>query len=250
MCIPQTSSPQLLVSVKSVAEARLAQTAGVDWIDLKDPDAGPLGRPDTSTLTSTLGELSGCPKLSVALGELSELESSMPPRSELDLVRRFPVAKLALAGTWNSPADKDLVSRCQRIFPHSARWLVPVAYGDYQLCAAPPLRAVLEIARELDSQYLLVDTCTKDGRSLLDFVEHSELAGLIASARELGIDVVLAGSLRMREIDDLWNAGAAAFGIRGAVCKGTRRDDVSLGKLREWTKWFQDRRSPNSGAEI
>jgi (5-formylfuran-3-yl)methyl phosphate synthase len=40
------SLPQLLVSVRNLAEARLAHAAGVAWIDLKQPAAGSLGAPD------------------------------------------------------------------------------------------------------------------------------------------------------------------------------------------------------------
>ncbi|HBE67987.1 MAG TPA: hypothetical protein DDW52_07540 [Planctomycetaceae bacterium] len=242
--------PQLLVSVKSAAEAKLAQSAGVDWIDLKNPEAGPLGRPDLGTLSATIETLCDWPKLSVALGELSEIESSRTAQPELEMARRFPIAKLALAETWTEQATGDLVARIQNCFPHSEDWLVPVAYGDWQLCAAPPISSVVKIAQELSSRYVLIDTYTKDGRNLLDFVERSNLTHWIDVAGDKGVEVVLAGSLRMRHVEQLWDTGAAAFGIRGAVCNGRRTGDVNLEKILHWTKWIQDRRSPNSVAQI
>ncbi len=46
---------RLLVSVRSVDEARLAAAAGADFIDLKEPSAGALGALPLATVRAVVG---------------------------------------------------------------------------------------------------------------------------------------------------------------------------------------------------
>jgi hypothetical protein len=84
----------LLVSVRDVAEARLALAAGVDLLDVKEPRAGSLGAASNNVIHEVVRVVNGRVPTSAALGELVDFD--------LDLARRLPdeliYAKLGLSG--------------------------------------------------------------------------------------------------------------------------------------------------------
>ena len=91
------------------------------------------------------------------------------------------------------------------------------------------------------SRYLLVDTFTKDGRGLLDWIGLPELAAVIEHAAQTGRLVVLAGSLAQQDLPKLWDLPVAAIAVRGAVCAADRRSEVCAQKLQQWVELFRNR---------
>ncbi len=80
----RSAGPRLLVSIRNADEARLARTAGVEWIDLKNPDGGSLGAADELTSIAVADELchftdpvnsAGC-VVSAAVGELRDVPAN------------------------------------------------------------------------------------------------------------------------------------------------------------------------------
>src|SRR5262245_26134710 len=67
--------PQLLVSVRDVAEARAALTGGADIIDIKEPRRGPLGMAKPAVMAEIVAGVGGRAPVSAALGELHEWTS-------------------------------------------------------------------------------------------------------------------------------------------------------------------------------
>jgi uncharacterized protein (UPF0264 family) len=53
------STPRLLVSVRDAAEAVEALAGGADWIDLKEPQRGPLGAVDAVTARDVVHVVAG-----------------------------------------------------------------------------------------------------------------------------------------------------------------------------------------------
>ena len=66
---------RLLVSVKDRNEAETARSAGVVWLDVKNPAAGSLGQASTGELLAIAQGLDQGILLSAALGELADLAS-------------------------------------------------------------------------------------------------------------------------------------------------------------------------------
>src|SRR5438045_845951 len=61
---------ELLVSVRSAAEAEAALEGGAAVIDVKEPANGPLGRADDETIAAVVRRVAGRRPVSAALGEL------------------------------------------------------------------------------------------------------------------------------------------------------------------------------------
>ena len=65
---------ELLISVRNPSEALTALEGGADWIDVKEPDNGALGKASNETLVAVANALPLNTKLSAALGEASEFK--------------------------------------------------------------------------------------------------------------------------------------------------------------------------------
>jgi uncharacterized protein (UPF0264 family) len=211
--------PELLVSVRSAAEAETALANGAGLIDVKEPERGSLGRADESTVRAVVRSVAGRRPVSAALGELREGASPLA-------VTGLAFAKWGLAGCagradWRARLADAGMEAC-RILPRCEP--VAVAYADWQRAQAPPPGEVLTFARARGWRAFLLDTWAKDGTTLLDWMAVSELARRVDACRRAGIRVALAGSIAERHIRTLLPLKPNWFAVRGAVCRGGRRD--------------------------
>lgn len=209
---------RLLVSVRSAGEARAALAGGCDLLDAKEPAQGSLGAVSTATLADIVAVAGTCP-VSAALGELPETGPLPVVQAEVALV------KVGLAG-W---AARDWQRRLSEV--HSPR-LVVAAYADAELAEAPTPEAVLDAAIGLNLAAFLIDTQTKDGRSLLDWLALDRLTRLVRLAREARLPIALAGSLTFEQMDLLRPLEPDWFAVRGAACVGGRSGTVSTANVR------------------
>ena len=90
-------APRLLVSVRSAEEAEAALIGGADWIDLKEPSAGPLAAVGVEVAKQVVDCVAGRRPISAALGELIEwLDSPAQQLLEVEgisVVNRVRLAK-------------------------------------------------------------------------------------------------------------------------------------------------------------
>lgn len=266
-------TPRLLVSIRNSHEARLARLGGVAWIDLKNPESGSLGAADEVTAAAVARELqqrgdtaqSPNRLTSAAVGELRDL----PRTAAESLARHFPLLKVGLSGLRDSRDWPQRLREFSKLVKLAGARLVPVIYADHVACRAPAPSQVIEVAGTLWDEhvagppadtvvgsptalpegppgsplprYLLVDTFTKDGRRLLDWMQPAELGSLLELARISGRQTVVAGSLALQDLPHLMPLPIAAVAVRGAVCRGDRRSSLCPEKLRHWVELFSAR---------
>jgi hypothetical protein len=247
--------PSLLISVRSPEEIELVCSRPVAWIDLKDPDLGPLGRPSLNSLHAFRNKLSQhqgqCSSSetssrfptpatsasnsqqrhwSVAGGELKDwdIDADQP---YLEALGDSGAIKWALAHCDADPNWQTKVNELARRLPRRDQAIL-VHYADHAAVNAPNWHATLQATRQLNLKYLLIDTAIKDGRTLIDYYSLPGLTDMIAGASKWGIDVAIAGSIPLDSIPSLANVGAAWIGVRGAVCSGkSRSSTISPEKL-------------------
>jgi len=217
---------RLLVSVRNVAEAEIAAEAGVDLIDLKEPRLGSLGAVTPETMADVLRCVNTRAPVSVALGELLELQ--------VDQLERLPAglafAKVGLAGCVQR---SDWPARWQefvRALPQATR-PVAVAYADDDRAASPSADEVIAATASLGAAALLVDTWKKDRGGLLDHWSSNHLIRVVAAARDAGLFVVLGGSLDPKSIPEALKTSPDFIAVRGAICDGSRVGDVNFDKI-------------------
>ena len=232
---------QLLVSVRSAAEAEAALAGGAALIDVKEPGRGALGRADDAVVAEVVRAVAGRAPVSAALGELRD-----GPQRALPLaVRALAYVKCGLAGAAGGaspgwPAELDaLAERVEQVNPLCK--VAAVAYADWRRAGAPGPDEVRAFVGRRPGWGLLLDTWGKDGRTLLDWMGRDEIAALCRACRADGVPIALAGSLGRGLIRALRPAAPDWFAVRGAACAGSRRTAaVDAGEVRGLVKALRD----------
>ena len=206
----------LLVSVRSVAEAKAAWLGGAAVIDIKEPDHGPLGRASVATWRAVRDEVPPAITVSVALGEIIHLDPESIHTADLAGITFQKAGPSGLSSTW--PARWNEV---YHRLPRSAG-LVAVAYADWSLAHAPDPDRVIDAALlTADCPGVLVDTWDKSQASpiVVDQAWRSRVERVQATGRF----VALAGRLDLETIERLGPLRPDLFAVRGAVCRGGDR---------------------------
>ena len=234
----RSKGADLLVSVRSVDELRMAVEAEVAWIDLKDPDSGSLGRPApglaaefTSRLKALRQQKSFQGVFSVALGEWQEWVGA-EAHHDGSIWGQFDHCKVGLSGQTDLSEVCELI---ERTMPKelAGKWIL-VHYADQNAAQGPSFEEVMRATLRLGAKHLLVDTFRKDGRSLADLVSEETIAQWVAAARKHCVTLALAGSLRVDQLARAASWGAEWIAVRSAVCTGgNRRSHASYEKMRD-----------------
>lgn len=226
---------QLLVSVRSAAEVGPALSGGADIIDAKEPSHGSLGSVSSATLAEILAMVpSECP-LSVAMGDLTSPQEVITAIAALELpVRPAPTyLKLGFAGVRSPEIVARLLATAVAAVAEkgSAALVVAVAYADAARAGTLTPDLIPGRAHAAGAAGVLLDTHTKDGVGLLQWLTPHALAGWVAGARREGLVTALAGSLTLEDVDTVSAAGADVVGVRGAACEGGRQGRVSADRV-------------------
>jgi len=237
------SHPRLLVSVRTLAEARIAVEGGCDIVDLKEPLHGSLGKLNSSVLEEICATLSTeFPNLtlSAALGEATETT----PEIIHPLSNALHFVKLGCAGlNTSNRSNSEWLTRWETArelwqpdLGASTQWIA-VAYADWERAHAPHPRELLSAAIETGSRGVLIDTFMKDGRGLLEWMSTAELATMSRICGDHGIWFAVAGSLRVEDLTELSQVTPDIVGVRGAACRrGDRTGNLcveSVANLRQ-----------------
>jgi (5-formylfuran-3-yl)methyl phosphate synthase len=233
------SQPQLLVSVRTAEEARIALKAGADVIDVKEPARGALGAADRDTIEAIVREVNGSAPVTAALGELVDLvnESAIAPTQNRELPAGVALFKIGLARChelkdWRSLWRTTVTSICAGPdSPHIQP--VAVVYADWRRAQAPSPDSILEAAVDLGCPALLVDTYDKTAGNLFDHWKAADLSAFVRRVHESRIIAVLAGSLSNVAFEHAVKLYPDIVAVRGAACDGDRRGSVSAQRVKD-----------------
>lgn len=229
--VPRTA---VLVSVRNARELRVAFENGVLWIDLKEPLYGALGCPESDQvseflecydeITSGSGASSTTrPKISIALGDLADSEGLPLPPLQL---QRFEMLKVGIGSdALSDPATSEKLFAWQALSGSSDRFVL-VHYPDATNSPQKTWLQLLELAQKHGIARVLIDTLVKNGRSTLQHYSPELLGALVDQAKGFQIETMVAGSLRLTELEQVWRCGAKIIGIRSAVCQGNSRSEA------------------------
>ena len=227
---------KILVSVRSVEEALLAASGGVDFIDLKEPSRGALGGLSPATIRSIVDALrrhgSGLP-VSATIGDVPMHElSRIAARVDAVAACGVDYVKVGIERTPQAVALLDALA--------ASGWpVVPVFIADRGLDFSHVAHA-----GALGFPGLMVDTADKQAGSLFDALPLLDLyrfANVVRSAggsegtrgtRAGAALLGLAGALRVAH-EPLLRALAPDFaGFRTAVCLADRSSALDPLRLR------------------
>jgi uncharacterized protein (UPF0264 family) len=226
----------LLVSVRSLEEARAAVEGGCTVLDVKEPTRGPLGMADADVVRDVVRYGAGRGVVcSMALGEVVDwADRSVADWEPLGV----DFAKLGLSGVSDTAVADGFrdwrANWCglrERLV--GPRQWIAVAYADGAQCGAPEVDDVVTAAIETGCAGVLIDTWDKSGGSLTDWLSCSRLRAVRESTDEAGLLLALAGKVSLKNLAEVMDVRPDLVAVRGAVCREGRRESHVEAKLVE-----------------
>ena len=214
---------KILVSVRSVEEALLAASSGVDFIDLKEPSGGALGGLPVATIRAIVDALGqhGCDlPISATIGDVPMADASRIAAC-VDAVGACGVdyVKVGIERVPQAKAVLDMLAK--------SGWpIVPVFIADHGLEAAHIAHACT-----LGFPGLMADTADKHAGSLFDVMSLADLHHFVATVRATQKLVGLAGALRLEHQPLLGELAPDFAGFRTAVCVAGRESVLDPQRL-------------------
>lgn len=206
-----------LASVRGVAEARLVLRAGVDILDVKEPDAGALGAVDETTLREVVACAGGVVPVSATIGDLAPEPALLGP---------------AIGRTWSTGVDivkvgvfaDDLPAAALALLAEScARGVrIVLVYFAEQWQGTADFAAL----RRAGIEGVMLDTRDKGGGALPQQLGTESLQAFVRGARDAELMAGLAGSLRETDIVPMLALAPDYLGFRGALCGAAGRGAV------------------------
>ncbi len=204
---------QLLISVKNVQEASIALAAGVDIIDLKDPNVGALGALDLEVTKQIVRLVNGGKLVSATVGELhtsvDELVHDIQTRADVGV----NIIKIAVSSLFQAPDFYEKLF----ILTKSGLKIVAVFFADEL-----PDFTILPVLKQVGFYGAMMDTKNKQ-QDLLQVQNQQSLHLFTQQCHHYQLTSGLAGSLQPQHIDLLLNVNATFIGFRGGVCDNSQR---------------------------
>lgn len=207
------SQIQLLASVTSAEEARLAAENGADIIDAKNPAAGALGALPPWTVSSIVAAIAGRCPVSATIGDLP----SDPDRVATAVMETahtgVDIVKIGLfpgdvPATIRRVGELNL-RRCRRVG-------VVLADQGVDLMIIPLLARA-------GFAGVMLDTNDKNAGALGEVLPLRTIASFVRVAQASGLFAGLAGALRIPHIAEFARLNPDIMGFRGALCAEARR---------------------------
>ncbi|MEM4582952.1 MAG: (5-formylfuran-3-yl)methyl phosphate synthase [Desulfurococcaceae archaeon] len=235
---------KLLVSIKYDFEVEAAVRGGADIIDIKDPSRGSLGLPDLRVLVEAMSKIKKLNitglEASMAGGDVDRYEPYLEYVSYVAASLGLNYFKVGLAMRSIDDA-KTVAQRVSSVLgSFSNTRFVLVGYADFERAGSIEPLKIIDVAREVDADGVMIDTRVKDGKTTFDFLSRSYLKTFVKKAHESSLIAALAGSLRRTHIIDAIELEFDVVGFRGAVCSGGRNGVISEDLVREMKNIIKD----------
>ena len=128
--------------------------------------------------------------LSAALGEWGP---NALTEAHWHLELKLDYVKWGLAGYPHTPGWGEDLLEARRQLPAGME-MVAVAYADWERAKSIPPAEVAKFAKRFRFRAVLIDTCVKDSKTLLDFIKPAELGDLVDGLRRVYAKVAMARS--------------------------------------------------------
>lgn len=215
---------RMLASVINQQELASALDAGVDIIDLKNPQQGALGALPLEMIRHLVTETAGRCPVSATVGDLPPDPRQLTTAIELTADSGVDFIKV---GFFSNDNLDDCLQAIARLTDDNA--VIAVLFADRQ----PPVHRLNEFAAA-GFRGVMIDTAGKGGGRLLDHISLASLDRFVNETRTLGMLSGLAGSLCLDDIPQLLPLAPDYLGFRGALCEQSQRiAAISPHRLRE-----------------
>jgi len=219
---------KLLISPKTIEEAKIAISTQADLIDCKNPEEGSLGAnfPWIIRRMKQLIPLNSSQLLSATIGDFPNLPGTASLAALGAAVSGADIIKVGLKGPKNEEQGIKLMKNVVKAVKdyNSKIKIVVAGYADkIRMSSSPNYMSIPIIAFESGSDIAMLDTFIKDGKSLFDFLNVNQLIEFRNKAKELNLKVALAGRINRNDIPKIIKISPDIIGVRSVVCEGFDR---------------------------
>ena len=199
----------MLAGVTSVTEANCVLDAGVDIVDIKNPNDGALGALSLDRVEQIVREMDGRLPCSATIGDIGIDDHDI---SEKILNMSATGVDYVKVGLFASSASPQFLESLRQVTMKHIRVVLVMFAEDY--------RELTQLEPLIDSGLsgIMLDTRNKVGGGLCDKLDTVTLQAFVHCVREAGLLCGLAGSLRHENIETLLQLIPDYLGFRVALC--------------------------------
>ena len=214
----------LMVSVQNVAEALEAEQGGADVVDVKNLQEALVGSGHPDIVRQVRSQIPVEKHVSVTLGVVPNQPGTVAMAAYAAAALNATSVKIGFRQADYAMAVEVLRQSRQALEGFNTK-LIGSLFADntlYEGGLDPKL--MIQLAKDGECDGFLIDTLTKDGRNLFDFIPEAELREMVLHGKELGLSTSLSGHLKLQDLDELARINPDIVGVRGAVCASGNRD--------------------------
>ena len=234
----------LMVSVQNVEEALEAEQGGADVVDVKNLQEAMVGSGHPSTVRQVRGIIPVEKHVSVTLGVVPNQAGTVAMAVYAAAMMDATSVKVGFRVAEYDTAV-EVLRESRRALDGFNTKLVGSLFADNELYEGgldPHL--TVQMAKDSECDGFLIDTLTKDGRNLFDFMPEPVLRRIVLEGKELGMSTALSGHLKISDLDELARINPDIVGVRGAVCaSGDRGRAVAWEAVAEFKRQLDLRKS-------
>ena len=226
----------LMVSVQNLNEAIEALHGGADIVDVKNLQEALVGSAHPLTVKAVRDSIPMDRHASVTLGVVPNQAGTVAMAVYTAGILDATSVKVGFMQTEYSQAV-EVLQECKEALNGFDTKLIGSLFADNPLYDGLDASHMVRLAEDSDCDGWLIDTLTKDGRNLFDFIPEPELRDMVLSGKKSGMSTALSGHLKMSDLDELARINPDIVGVRGAVCqKGERDSSVHREAVAEFTR--------------
>ena len=232
-----------MVSVQNLDEAMHALKGGADIVDVKNLQEALVGSANPWVVEQIRDAIPKPHHASVTLGVVPNQIGTVAMAVYAAGRMGATSVKVGFMNTEYDHAAETLLASKQALEGTDTK-LIGSLFADNPLYDGLEADHMVRLAKEGECDGWLIDTLTKDGRNLFDFMSESELRDMVFDSKQDGMSTALSGHLKIDNLDELSRINPDIVGVRGAVCaQGERSEGVYWEAVAEFKRQLDMRQS-------
>jgi (5-formylfuran-3-yl)methyl phosphate synthase len=237
------SGMMLMVSAQNMDEAMEAERGGADIIDIKNLQEAMVGSGHPMLAREVRARIPAEKHVSVTLGVVPNQPGTVAMAVYAAAQLNATSVKVGFVRADYETAV-DVLREARAALEGSETKLIGSLFADNHLYEGLDPHLVIKLCMEGYCDGMLIDTLTKDGRNLFDFMSEAELRQIILEGKRLGLSTALSGHLKIDNLDVLARINPDIVGVRGAVCAtGDRTRTVAWEAVEHFKRELDRRKS-------
>ncbi|MCH8061375.1 MAG: hypothetical protein IH861_02615 [Chloroflexi bacterium] len=233
----------LMVSVQNLEEALQAIKGGADIVDVKNLQEALVGSAHPHVVRDVRNAIPMERHASVTLGVVPNQIGTVAMAVYTAGVLRATSVKVGFMKTEYDAAVETLLAAREVLDGFDTK-LIGSLFADNPLYDGLDAHNMVQLAKDGKCDGFLIDTLTKDGRNLFDFLREDELREMVVEGKEAGVSTALSGHLTIDDLDELARINPDIVGVRGAACqKGDRNSGVHWEPVAEFKRQLEMRQT-------